>query len=164
MPPAELAWLDYSQADQRRAREIVAMFSQRESRDELGLGRIRDALSDTLFPGTSVLLTRARYFLFVPWLFREGARRGYSGGRTTRRDDAEPSQVPATVFRTCVSSIDTVDPDYVSPITSQPMSPSTIHTVSALQQTRCRCSIAPPARATSAARSVSGPNCGSPLS
>ena len=60
MPPAGIAWLDYSQADQRRAREIVAMFSQAESRDELGLGQIRDALSDTLFPGTSVLLTRAR--------------------------------------------------------------------------------------------------------
>ena len=79
MPPSVLAWLDYSQADQRRAREIVAMFSQRESRDELGLGGIRDALSDTLFPGTSVVLTRARYFLFVPWLFREGARSGRSG-------------------------------------------------------------------------------------
>ena len=79
MPPAVLAWLDYSEGDQRRAREIVAMFSQHESRDELGLGRIRDALSDTLFPGTSVLLTRARYLLFVPWLFREGARRGYRG-------------------------------------------------------------------------------------
>ena len=81
MPPAALTWLDYSEADQRRAREIVAMFSQRESRDELGLGRIRDALSETLFPGTSVLLTRARYFLFVPWLFREGGRRGYAGPR-----------------------------------------------------------------------------------
>ena len=81
MPPAALSWLDYSESDQRRAREIVAMFSQRESRDELGLGRIRDALSDTLFPGTSVLLTRARYFLFVPWLYREGDRRGYRGGR-----------------------------------------------------------------------------------
>ena len=81
MPPGALAWLDYSQADQRRAREIVAMFSQAESRDELGLGGIRDALSDTLFPGTSVLLTRARYFLFVPWLFREGERRGYHGPR-----------------------------------------------------------------------------------
>lgn len=55
------------------------MFSQRESRDELGLGQIRAALSDTLFPGTSVQLTRARYFLFVPWLYREGARRGYHG-------------------------------------------------------------------------------------
>lgn len=79
--PAALAWLDYSLADQRRAREIVAMFTQRESRDELGLGRIRDALSETLFPGTTTLLTRARYFLFVPWLFREGARRGHSGPR-----------------------------------------------------------------------------------
>ena len=78
-----LAWLDYSEADQRRAREIIAMFSQRESRDELGIGQIRDALSETLFPGTSVLLTRARYFLFVPWLIREGGRRGYLGPRLT---------------------------------------------------------------------------------
>ena len=83
MPPAALAWLDYSEADQRRAREIVAMFSQRESRDELGLGQIRDTLSDTLFPGTSVLLTRARYFLFVPWLYRGGAKRGYRDSRLT---------------------------------------------------------------------------------
>lgn len=79
MSPAVLAWLDYSESDQRRAREIVAMFSQRESRDELGIGRIRDALSDTLFPGTSFLLTRARYLLFVPWLYREGVRRGHGG-------------------------------------------------------------------------------------
>ena len=79
MPPAVLAWLDYSEADQRRAREIVAMFSQRESRDELGIGVIRDALSDALFPGTSVVLSRARYFLFIPWLFIAGARRGHSG-------------------------------------------------------------------------------------
>ena len=57
------------------------MFLQQESRDELGLGQIRDALSDALFPGTSVLLTRARYFLFVPWLFREGARLRYEGAR-----------------------------------------------------------------------------------
>ncbi|MXW23880.1 MAG: hypothetical protein F4Z96_04350 [Chloroflexi bacterium] len=28
-----------------------------------------------------MLLTRARYFLFVPWLFREGERRGYRGPR-----------------------------------------------------------------------------------
>ena len=93
MPPAVLAWLDYSQADQRRAREIVAMFSQRESRDELGLGGIRDALSDTLFPGTSFVLTRARYFLFVPWLFREGARRGHIGPRLASWVDGRERQL-----------------------------------------------------------------------
>ena len=84
MPPAVLAWLDYSEADQRRAQEIVRMFSQPESRDELGLGQIRDALSDTLFPGTSVLLTRARYLLFVPWLYREGWRPDRRGSRLVR--------------------------------------------------------------------------------
>ena len=44
MPPAILTWLDYSEADRRRAREMVAMFSQWDSGDELGPGRIRDAL------------------------------------------------------------------------------------------------------------------------
>ena len=81
MPPAVLTWLDYSESDQRWAREIIAMFSQQENRDELELGRIRDALSDTPFPGTSVLLTRARYLRFVPWLFCEGARREYHGSQ-----------------------------------------------------------------------------------
>ncbi|MGH3706350.1 MAG: DUF6361 family protein, partial [Agromyces sp.] len=56
-----VAWLDTSTDEQRRVREVIALFSQQESRDELGIGQIRDALSDHLFPGTSVLQTRARY-------------------------------------------------------------------------------------------------------
>jgi len=51
-------------------REIIRLFTDRDSRDELGLGQVRDAISDGLFPGTSVLLTRARYLLFVPWCFQ----------------------------------------------------------------------------------------------
>jgi hypothetical protein len=74
-----IAWLDFSEEEQRRAREIVQLFSQNESRDELGIGTVRDSLSDAMFPGMSVIQTRARYFLFVPWLFREGERRGYRG-------------------------------------------------------------------------------------
>src|SRR5207253_74920 len=35
-----------------------------------GLGVIRHAFADRLFPGTSTIQTRVRYFLFVPWLFR----------------------------------------------------------------------------------------------
>lgn len=74
-----LAWVDTSEEDQRRIRELLAQFAQPESRDELGIGQIRDALSDLLFPGTSVIQTRARYFLFVPWIFRQGERRRRSG-------------------------------------------------------------------------------------
>ncbi|WP_396925850.1 DUF6361 family protein [Mycolicibacterium sp.] len=68
-----IAWLDASTEDQRRMREIVNLFSERESRDELGIGQVRDALSDMLWPGTSTLFTRARYFLFIPWCFRAAA-------------------------------------------------------------------------------------------
>jgi len=68
-----VAWLDASTEDQRRMREIVNLFSERESRDELGIGQVRDALSDLLWPGTSTLFTRARYFLFIPWCFRAAA-------------------------------------------------------------------------------------------
>jgi hypothetical protein len=56
-------------------RDIIRLFADRESRDELGLGQIRDALSDALFPGTSTLHTRARYLLFVPWIFQRAAGR-----------------------------------------------------------------------------------------
>ena len=36
--------------------------------DELGVSSIRDAITHQLFPGSSVLQTRARYLLFIPWL------------------------------------------------------------------------------------------------
>jgi hypothetical protein len=69
-----ISWLDFSEEDQRSAREILQLFTQPGSVDELGIGPVRDALSDAMFPGTSVLHTRARYLLFIPWLFAEGAR------------------------------------------------------------------------------------------
>lgn len=79
MSRSALSWLDYTDEDQRRARELIALFSEAESRDELGIGSVRDTLSELMFPGTSVVQTRARYFLFIPWLYIDGARRGYAG-------------------------------------------------------------------------------------
>lgn len=55
-----IASLDTSAEEQRRPREIIALLAQPDSRDELGIDQIRDAFSSTLFPGTSVIQTRAR--------------------------------------------------------------------------------------------------------
>lgn len=71
MTGSRLAWLDHSEAQRRRMLEVVRLFSERDTIDDLGLGSVRDLFSDLLFPGTSVLLTRARYLLFVPWLFQQ---------------------------------------------------------------------------------------------
>jgi len=73
-----LAWIDFDQTDRDRARRIMDLFGVEDSRDELGLGSVRDALSDLMFPGTSTIQTRLRYMFFVPWLYRTAAR---SGGR-----------------------------------------------------------------------------------
>lgn len=74
-----LNWLDVSAEQQRRVRDIIRLFEEPSTRDELGIGPIRDAFSELLFPGTSVIQTRARYFLFVPWHFQAAERRGRRG-------------------------------------------------------------------------------------
>lgn len=68
--PSTFTWLDYSEQDRRRMVEVISLFSEKSTRDELGIGVVRDALSDLLFPGINTIQTRARYFLFIPWIYR----------------------------------------------------------------------------------------------
>lgn len=89
---ASLSWLDVSSEQQRRVRDIIRMFEEPGTRDELGIGPVRDAFSEQLFPGTSVIQTRARYFLFVPWAFKEAARR-HRGQMLLQRVDRNERQL-----------------------------------------------------------------------
>src|SRR5699024_9495580 len=63
-------WMATDAEQSRRMMEVVDQFRDSTTIDDLGLGGIRDAFSDTLFPGTSTLHTRIRYALFVPWLMQ----------------------------------------------------------------------------------------------
>jgi len=53
--------------------------SQREARDELGIGFIRDAISNVLFPGTSTIQTKLKYFLFVARIYNEIENKARAG-------------------------------------------------------------------------------------
>jgi hypothetical protein len=88
--PSRLAWLDHDEAERRRMQEVIELFREHDTVDELGLGSIRDAFSNLLFPGTSVLHTRARYFLFIPWIYLELERQKISSAHIAdraRRDE-----------------------------------------------------------------------------
>ncbi len=63
-------WLDYSERERRKMLDVVDLFREHDTRDELGMGSVRDAFADMLFPGTSTIMTRARYFLLVPWTYQ----------------------------------------------------------------------------------------------
>ena len=63
-----LSWLDSSEHERRTVLDLVSALNEPGTLDELGIGSIRDTFSDELFPGTSTIQTRARYFLFIPWI------------------------------------------------------------------------------------------------
>lgn len=70
MSAARLTWLDLTATDREKVRRVLALFTEQGTVDELGLGTLRDMISNALFPGTSVLHTRLRYLLFIPWIYQ----------------------------------------------------------------------------------------------
>jgi len=63
------AWLDHDESERRKMLEVVNLFREKGTLDELGFGTIRDAFAEHFFPGTSTIQTRVRYFLFIPWVY-----------------------------------------------------------------------------------------------
>lgn len=76
--------------------QMVDFFREKGTRDELGVGGIRDAFADTLFPGTNTVMTRARYYLMVPWTYQQlEAGRIPSSRIAAKARDAEVALIEA---------------------------------------------------------------------
>ena len=69
-----VGWALISRQDVARAEEALAK-DDRGVRDEVGFLALHQGLADRFFPGTSVLHTRLRYALFIPWLLEMVAER-----------------------------------------------------------------------------------------
>lgn len=72
MKPA-LGWTVLSR-DEVRQVERALTDGEQDTRDEIGFLLIHQGFADRFFPGTSVLHTRIRYVLFIPWLYQRAAR------------------------------------------------------------------------------------------
>lgn len=66
-----LGWIDFSKEERDKALGILRLLQDSGAVDELGIGIVRDAFADAFFPGTSTLLTRAKYFVVVPYIIQE---------------------------------------------------------------------------------------------
>ncbi len=66
-----LGWVDFSSTDREQVSKILAMLREPGTLDELGIGQIRDAFADLLFPGFSTIQTRAKYLITVPRILRD---------------------------------------------------------------------------------------------
>ncbi len=71
---AEIGWIDFSPEDRRRVGGILDALKTEGMVDELGIGILRDALSDAMFPGFSTIQTRAKYFFIIPYILYDYQR------------------------------------------------------------------------------------------
>jgi hypothetical protein len=66
-----LGWIDFSKEQRNRVGAVLDLLKLGGMVDELGIGTVRDLLSDRLFPGISTIQTRAKYFFYVPYILRD---------------------------------------------------------------------------------------------
>lgn len=68
---SSLGWIDFSSDHRDRVRTVLDLLAEKGVVDELGIGVIRDAFADHLFPGISTIQTRAKYFFIIPRLLKD---------------------------------------------------------------------------------------------
>lgn len=92
------AWVDFDEASRRKMLDVIDKFRDQDTVDELGIGTIRDAFANYFFPGTSTIMTRARYFLFIPWIYRSIENKEVSSAKVlTAARDAEFQLIDALI-------------------------------------------------------------------
>lgn len=80
----KLGWVDYSREERNKIIHILRNLRTQSAVDELGIGTIRDAFSDMLFPGVSTLHTRAKYYILIPYLFHDAKSESFKKASEVR--------------------------------------------------------------------------------
>jgi len=101
---SRFGWIDFAEEDRQRMLDVVKLFRMQDTRDELGVGAIRDAFAEHFFPGTMTMQTRARYFLLVPWVYQGMAGWLQRGPRTRDEVDREVRQREARLITALIKA------------------------------------------------------------
>ena len=67
----QIGWVFNSEKHRQDIETIISLTQDQGTLDELGLGSVRDGFANMFFPGTTTIMTRAKYFLIVPWLLED---------------------------------------------------------------------------------------------
>lgn len=77
----QLGWIDFSREERNKVLAALQLLGEHLALDELGIGYIRDAYADILFPGISTIQTRAKYFVLIPYIFGKAETEKFTRGR-----------------------------------------------------------------------------------
>ena len=68
----KIGFVNFNTEEKKRVAKMMQLLQESEAIEELGIGRVRDHFSNTLFPGTSTLQHHAKYFVltFLEYVLR----------------------------------------------------------------------------------------------
>lgn len=69
----QIGFVNFNTEEKKRVAKMMQLLQESEAIEELGIGRVRDHFSNTLFPGTSTLQHHAKYFVLLPSLYYHAA-------------------------------------------------------------------------------------------
>lgn len=76
-----IGFIDFSKKERDSILATLKLLGVQGALDELGIGVIRDAYADLLFPGISTIQTRAKYFVLIPYLFYSANKKKFTNAR-----------------------------------------------------------------------------------
>lgn len=65
----QIGFVNFNTEEKKRVAKMMQLLQESEAIEELGIGRVRDHFSNTLFPGTSTLQHHAKYFVLMASLY-----------------------------------------------------------------------------------------------
>ena len=101
----KITWLDLTASDRDKMQRVLDLFREQGTVDEMGLGTLRDALSNALFPGITSIQTRLRYVLFIPWIYRSLERRRIGSDRVGEEARRAEVQLISSLAKTDESGV-----------------------------------------------------------
>ena len=76
----QIGFVNFNSEEKKRVSKMMQLLQESVAIEELGIGRVRDHFSNTLFPGTSTLQHHAKYFAILPSLYYQAAHCGKKFG------------------------------------------------------------------------------------
>lgn len=81
----QIGYVTFNTEERQKVMKVLQMVRDQTAIDELGLGRIRDAFANEMFPGMSTLQRRAKYFAVLPSLYYEATKVKYRSVQEVHR-------------------------------------------------------------------------------
>jgi hypothetical protein len=80
----DIGFIHFNSEEKNKVLKALQLIREQQAIDELGIGRVRDAFANKMFPGMSTLQQHAKYFVILPLLYKTAEKYHYNDFRDVK--------------------------------------------------------------------------------